>query len=60
MEFKHTSVLLWETIDGLQVKPDGTYVDGIKIDPGEKVLLKNGARIRMGDEDFIFYLRKGE
>lgn len=28
MEFKHTSVLLWETIDGLQVKPDGTYVDG--------------------------------
>ena len=28
MEFQHKSVLLWETIDGLQVKPDGTYVDG--------------------------------
>ena len=39
---------------------NGTYVDGIKVDPGDKVLLKNGARIRMGDEDFIFYLRKGE
>lgn len=28
MEFNHKSVLLHETIDGLQVKPDGTYVDG--------------------------------
>ena len=28
MEFKHKSVLLEETIDGLRVKPDGTYVDG--------------------------------
>ena len=28
MEFQHKSVLLRETIDGLQVKPDGTYVDG--------------------------------
>lgn len=28
MEFKHTSVLLWETIDGLEIKPDGIYVDG--------------------------------
>ncbi len=28
MEFKHTSVLLWETIDGLNIKPDGIYVDG--------------------------------
>ena len=28
MEFKHTSVLLHETIDSLQVKPDGIYVDG--------------------------------
>ena len=25
MEFKHKSVLLEETIDGLRVKPDGTY-----------------------------------
>ncbi len=28
MEFKHTSVLLWETIDNLEIKPDGIYVDG--------------------------------
>ena len=28
MEFKHKSVLLEETIDGLAVKPDGVYVDG--------------------------------
>ncbi|MBR6700451.1 MAG: 16S rRNA (cytosine(1402)-N(4))-methyltransferase RsmH [Firmicutes bacterium] len=28
MEFKHTSVLLYETVDGLNVKPDGIYVDG--------------------------------
>ncbi len=28
MEFRHKSVLLQETIDGLQVKPDGIYVDG--------------------------------
>ena len=28
MEFKHTSVLLEETIDNLEVKPDGVYVDG--------------------------------
>ena len=28
MEFKHVSVLLQETVDGLNVKPDGIYVDG--------------------------------
>ena len=28
MEFKHKSVLLEETIEGLNVKPDGIYVDG--------------------------------
>ncbi len=27
MAFKHTSVLLHETVDGLNVKPDGIYVD---------------------------------
>lgn len=27
MAFSHTSVLLRETVDGLDVKPDGTYVD---------------------------------
>jgi len=28
MEFKHTSVLLDETIDGLNIRPEGIYVDG--------------------------------
>ncbi|MDR1800839.1 MAG: 16S rRNA (cytosine(1402)-N(4))-methyltransferase RsmH [Lachnospiraceae bacterium] len=28
MEFSHESVLLKETIDGLNIKPDGIYVDG--------------------------------
>ena len=28
MEFRHTSVLLDETIRGLQIRPDGIYVDG--------------------------------
>lgn len=28
MEFKHTSVLLGETIDALNINPDGIYVDG--------------------------------
>ncbi len=27
MAFKHTSVLLHETVEGLNVRPDGTYVD---------------------------------
>lgn len=28
MEFKHTSVLLSETINSLNIKPDGIYIDG--------------------------------
>ena len=28
MEFKHKSVLLYETVDALNIKPDGIYVDG--------------------------------
>lgn len=28
MEFKHTSVLLEETIENLQIRPDGIYLDG--------------------------------
>ena len=27
-EFHHVSVLLEECIDGLNIKPEGTYVDG--------------------------------
>lgn len=28
MEFNHTSVLLQETIEQLNIRPDGIYVDG--------------------------------
>ena len=28
MEFNHVSVLLRETVDGLNIRPDGIYVDG--------------------------------
>ncbi len=28
MEFSHVPVLLWECIEGLNIKPDGIYVDG--------------------------------
>lgn len=28
MEFSHRPVLLWECIEGLNIKPDGVYVDG--------------------------------
>ena len=27
MDFHHVSVLLNETLDGLAIRPDGTYVD---------------------------------
>ena len=30
MEFKHKSVLLYETVDQLNIKPDGIYVDGTR------------------------------
>ena len=28
MVFEHKSVLLYETVDSLNIKPDGIYVDG--------------------------------
>lgn len=28
MDFHHVSVLLWESIEGLNIKPDGIYIDG--------------------------------
>ena len=28
MAFVHQSVLLWETIEALHIKPDGIYADG--------------------------------
>ncbi len=37
-----------------------TFMNGIQLEPGKEVLLKNKAIIRMGDEEFTFLLRKGE
>lgn len=37
MEFKHISVLLNETIDSLNIKPDGIYVDGTAGGAGHSV-----------------------
>ena len=59
MEFKHTSVLLWETIDNLEIKPDGVYVDGTLGGGGHSFhicekLGKNGRLIGIDqDEDAI-------
>ena len=59
MEFKHKSVLLDETIDGLAIKPDGIYVDGTLGGGGHsyeicKRLAANGRLIGIDqDEDAI-------
>ena len=59
MEFKHKSVLLEETIDGLDIKPDGIYVDGTLGGGGHsyeicKRLSKEGRLIGIDqDEDAI-------
>ena len=37
-----------------------TYVNGVELQPGKEVLLKNRTVIQMGDEEFTFLLRKGE
>lgn len=59
MEFKHKSVLLEETIDGLDIKPNGIYVDGTLGGGGHsyeicKRLSKEGRLIGIDqDEDAI-------
>lgn len=55
MGFEHKSVLLWETIEGLNIKPDGIYVDGTLGGAGHsleivKKLGKNGRHIGI-DQD---------
>ena len=37
MEFHHTSVLLNETIDNLNIRPDGIYVDGTLVGDGQAI-----------------------
>jgi 16S rRNA (cytosine1402-N4)-methyltransferase len=59
MEFEHRSVLLDECIEGLNIKPDGIYVDGTLGGAGHsseivKRLNKNGRLIGIDqDEDAI-------
>ena len=43
MEFNHYSVLLNETIENLNIKPDGIYVDGTL----------GGGGLGVGGEDFF-------
>ncbi len=51
MEFKHISVMLYETIDSLSIKPDGVYVDGTAGGAGHSFeiakRLKNGKLIAL-------------
>jgi len=48
MEFKHYSVMLAETIDGLSVKPSGTYVDGTLGGGGHSCeILSRGEDVRL-------------
>ena len=51
MEFKHISVMLYETIDSLNIKPDGIYVDGTAGGAGHSFeiakRLKNGKLIAL-------------
>ena len=57
MEFSHTTVLLHETVDGLMIKPDGTYVDGTLGGGGHSELIckrlsKDGTLIGIDQDDF--------
>ena len=55
MEFVHKSVLLKETIDGLNIKPDGIYVDGTAGGGGHSYhiaeKLSSGGRLIAIDQD---------
>ncbi len=54
MEFKHTSVLLNETIEALDIKPDGIYVDGTVGGAGHSVKIAerlNSGRLFAFDRD---------
>lgn len=55
MEFQHKSVMLSECVDGLDVKPDGIYVDGTAGGGGHSLAiasrLTNGGRLIAIDKD---------
>ncbi|NLY20945.1 MAG: 16S rRNA (cytosine(1402)-N(4))-methyltransferase RsmH [Tissierellia bacterium] len=63
MEFKHKSVLLDETIDGLDIKEDGIYIDGTLGGAGHSSeivkQLKNGLLIGI-DQDLEALEKAGE
>lgn len=57
MEFSHTTVLLHETVDGLLLKPEGTYVDGTLGGGGHSELIcknlgEKGLLIGIDQDDF--------
>ena len=64
MEFKHKPVLLEECIEGLNIKPNGIYVDGTLGGAGHsseivKKLNKNGMLIGIDrDEEALFAAKK--
>ena len=63
MEYKHTSVLLHESIDGLNINPDGCYADGTLGGGGHssqiaKKLSPNGKLIAIDRDDFALGFAK--
>ena len=62
-EFHHVSVLLWECIEGLNIKPDGIYVDGTLGGAGHSSeivkRLENGRHIGI-DRDNVALKAAGE
>ena len=49
MEFYHVSVLLQECLDGLNIKPDGIYVDGTLGGAGHSSQIAEQKRHRQAD-----------
>ncbi len=56
MEFKHTSVLLEETIENLRIKPDGVYLDGTLGGGGHSLRIVSG----LGDSGRLIGIDRDE
>ena len=56
MEFKHTSVLFEECMEGLNIKPDGIYVDGTLGGGGHS----SGICERLGEEGLLIGIDRDE